>query len=360
MKISDRGLWIESQSSLSDSPLWTVPLRLIEAVATGKPAQIGAVPPRLANHLTAIREIYAAWVEGGVSVPLLYDEAPLAQAPPRGVSLFFSSGVDSFYSLVKHRDEIDHLILIHGFDIPLAETKVFAAAEAVTREAARIFDKKTIVVRTNLHWEESQLYTGKARTPCAWGMYHGAALAAVAHALAPVHRKVFIASSYSYTALHPWGSHPLLDPLWSTETLEIVHDGGERRMDKLQALIGYPEVLANLRVCWENLGANNCGRCEKCVRTMLGLRALGVESCPAFPGSLTPALVSSQPLNSDSAIYWRELLDADLSVSLKAAVQSAVSSYAAGLPPRTGKPKREIKRKLYAMRNAAKALRAAI
>ena len=356
IKVSDRNVWIESEAALSDSSLWTVPLRLIEAVSTGQPAAMDCVPPRLAGNLQTIGDIYAAWIENGVEVPLRCELSSKDLAPAEGVSLFFSGGVDSFYSLLKHRDEIDQLVLVHGFDIPLAERKVFASVEAMVREVARMFAKKLIVVRTNIHWEES----GKESIPCSWGMYHGAALAAVAYALAPVHRKIFIASSYAYADLHPWGSHPLLDPLWSTEALEFVHDGGERRIDKLRALIDYPEALAHLRVCWENTDENNCCHCEKCVRTMLALRALGVESSPAFAGFLTPDLVSSQPLNSDSARFWRELIDADLPSSLKAAVMAAISSYEAGLPPRTGKPKREIKRLLYAIRNAIRALRAAV
>ena len=187
-------------------------------------------------------------------------------------------------------------------------------------------------------------------------MYHGAGLAAVAYALAPVHRKVIIASSYASADLHPWGSPPLLDPLWSTESLEIVHDGGETRLEKLRGLAGHPEGLALLRVCWENADENNCGRCEKCLRTMLELRALGVEFTAAFPGRLTPALVGAQQLNSSSAIYWRQLIDAGLPGDLNSAVVSAVRSYEAGLPPRTGKPKREIKRMLFALRNAMRAL----
>jgi 7-cyano-7-deazaguanine synthase in queuosine biosynthesis len=355
-RVTDREIWIESDVALADAPLWSVPLRLARAVAVGETANLGSVPPLLASNLAAIRDIYAAWMDGHAA-PLAFELSYDASAPASGgVSLFFSGGVDSFYSLIKHRDEVDNLVLVHGFDIPLAESKVFAQAEEQARQAAHLFGKRLIAVRTNLHWEESSLYTDQPRIPCGWGMYHGAALAAVAHALAPNHRKIYIASSYSYTDLHPWGSHPLLDPLWSTEALQIVHDGGDTRIDKLRVLVEYPEVLARLRVCWENLGNYNCGLCEKCVRTMLALRALGVDRCAAFPETLTPELVSRQVLNNDSVLYWRELLSTNLPLAFHAAVQSAVHSHDAGLPPRTGKGKREVKRWLFALRNAARTL----
>ena len=38
----------------------------------------------------------------------------------------------------------------------------------------------------------------------------------------------------TYAHLGPLGSHPLLDPLWSSEDVELVHDGCEAtRLDKL-------------------------------------------------------------------------------------------------------------------------------
>ena len=72
-------------------------------------------------------------------------------------------------------------------------------------------------------------------------------------------------------------SHPALDPLWSTEAVEVVHDGAEtRRVDKVAALAASPLALRYLRVCWENRGgAYNCGRCGKCMRTMVDLDLAG-------------------------------------------------------------------------------------
>jgi hypothetical protein len=348
-RVTDRGIWIESDVPLADTSEWTIPLRLAKAVADGESANLGSVSPLLASNLETIRDIYAAWIDGGHQVPLNFELSSDAALAAKGVSLFFSGGVDSFYSLIKHRDEVDNLVLIHGFDVPLADTKTFDLTEAQAREAARLFGKRLIEVRTNLHWEQPGV-------PGGWGMYHGPALAAVTYALAPLHGRMYIASSYSYADLHPWGSHPLLDPLWSTEAVRIVHDGGETRMDKLRVLVQYPEALSRLRVCWENLGEYNCGLCEKCVRTMLGLRALGVDRCAAFPDTLTQELVRQQELSHDSALFWRELLCPGLPPTFQAAVQSAIHSYDAGLPPRTGHLKRGVKRWLYALLHSVRAL----
>jgi hypothetical protein len=360
-RVTDQGIWIEADVPLTGTTDWPVPLRLMRAVSEGEPANLGRVSPRLASNLETIRDIYVAWT-GLSQVPLAFDVSSDATASGSGVSLFFSGGVDSYYSLIKHREEVESLILVHGFDVPLADAKTFALVEAQALEGVRLFGKRLIVVRTNMRWERpsdpplTNLNWEWPHVPCGWFMGHGAGMAAVAHALAPNHGKVYIASSYSYSELHPWGSHPLLDPLWSSDAVQIVHDGGETRMDKLQTVARHPEVLARLRVCGESLGDNNCGICEKCIRTMLGLRAIGLDRCSAFPDTLTPQLARQQTLNSDNVLYWRELLTAGLSPAFHTAVKSAIHSYDAALPPRTGKWKREVKRWLYAARYASKGL----
>jgi hypothetical protein len=347
--VSEQGIWIESDVPLAVTSQWSIPLRLVKAVAEGKTADLGPVSPMLASNLETIRDIYASWIAGGRKVPLNFELSSDHAAPAIGVSLFFSGGVDSFYSLIKHQDEVDNLVLVHGFDIPLADTRSFELAEAQAREVANLFGKRLIVVRTNLHFEQPSV-------PGGWGIYHGAALAAVAHALALNHGKMYIAPSFSYANLQPWGSNPLLDPFWSTETLQIVHDGGETRISKLRVLAQYPEVLARLRVCWENPSSYNCGHCEKCVRTMLGLRAFGIDRCTAFPNTLSPELVRRQMVDHHCVHLWRELLSPNLPPALYAAAQSAIHSCDADLPPRSGKLKREINRWRFALRHAMRAL----
>jgi hypothetical protein len=121
-------------------------------------------------------------------------------------------------------------------------------------------------------------------------------------------------------------------------------------------LSSHSEVLARLRVCWENLGNYNCGLCEKCIRTMLGLRAIGVDRCPTFPDTLTPELVRQQELSGSPILFWRELLCSSLPPDFYRAVQTAIHSYDSGLPTCTGRFKRGLKRWLYALRNAVRAL----
>lgn len=178
-------------------------------------------------------------------------------------------------------EKISFLITVHGFDIFYGKLNhsLFPFVLKNVTKVAKQLNKKSLWVATNIR-ELSDRFLD-------WGrLYHGAAMASVALLLENLLQEVYIASTYSWEQLHPHGSHPYLDPLWSTESLTIVHHGCEaRRLDKIRFISQFPIVLETLRVCWINPnGAYNCGRCEKCLRTMIGLYiANALTLCRTFP-----------------------------------------------------------------------------
>ena len=96
---------------------------------------------------------------------------------------------------------------------------------------------------------------------------------------------VMIPAAQTYADLYPGGTHPLMDPLWSTESVRILNDGAEAtRIAKVARIAQSDTALGHLRVCWENRqGRYNCGRCEKCIRTMINLKIAGVlDRCTTF------------------------------------------------------------------------------
>ena len=208
------------------------------------------------------------------------------------VGAFFSAGVDSFYTLQKHREEITHLIFVSGFDLPLQRETLRRLILGEVRKTAAQVGLPLIEVETNLREFSDDLYFS-------WEEQHGAAMAAVGHFLAPSFRKIYIPSSYALPFLLPFGSHPGLDPLWSSETLELVHDGIEAtRFDKIGALVAWDTAVENLRVCWQlNEGHYNCCQCRKCLWTMAFLRAHGaLARAKSFPSSIDLARLSEQPV----------------------------------------------------------------
>jgi hypothetical protein len=256
---------------------------LLPAMVQGLPLTSNRpVSPRLLRAIPAVQDIFHAWDEKFRRIELA---VPARSTPPGiggdRVGAFFSGGVDSFYTLLKHQDEITDLILVRGFDIRLEDQVLWTDASARMRDVARRFGKRLIEIETNVT-EFSNRYV-------IWDFYYGPGLASVVALLSPQVRKVYIPSGQSYQLIIPNGSHPLVDPLWSTETTEIVHDGCEMtRAEKVLRIASNAVVHDHLRVCWKNTGgAYNCGKCEKCLRTMVSLRIAGVlERCATFPRPL--------------------------------------------------------------------------
>jgi hypothetical protein len=157
-------------------------------------------------------------------------------------------------------------------------------------------------------------------------------LAAVGASLSTHHDRVLIPSSTTYDTLTPLGSHPMMDPLWSTQDVSMVNDGTEAmRVEKLALIATSDSALASLRVCWLNPdNAFNCGCCEKCVRTMLGLEANGaLVRCPTFVSPLTAQAVRSMGGADEDVLYYctenlRALRVAGLRPDLQAALASVL------------------------------------
>lgn len=233
------------------------------------------------------------------------------KATSQGSALFFSGGVDSFYSLMRLNEsqgELSHLILVKGFDISLDDTPLYNKAYVAARDIAEYFGKTLIPISTNL----KNLTDHYAH----WVFAYGSALASIGLSLQGMFGRVYVASDLP-NRLYPTGSRPDLDPLWSTETTTFIHHGYETlRREKGRVVAGNPLAQKYLRVCWENWhGAYNCGRCMKCVLTMLELHLVGVlPKFTVFPTKLSPDLVRRTRLEVDSGLirYFIETETADL------------------------------------------------
>jgi hypothetical protein len=204
------------------------------------------------------------------------------------VGTFFSAGVDSFYTFLKHQQEITDLIFIRGFDIPLTDQVLLKKTSEVIREVGLKFGKRVIEIETNLR----SFYEHSFIQPYLRMQYHqGTMLASVGYLLFPFFQRIYIAATHVFadTRLPYLGSHPAVDSLWSTEALEFVHDGGEATRATKASLIAKSDLALNsLRVCGKNTGgAYNCGVCEKCIRTMINLHCVdALERCTTLPKKL--------------------------------------------------------------------------
>jgi hypothetical protein len=282
-------LWYRvSAAPLAAGPEPLLAAALLPAMAAGVPLRLpGLISDQLSGALSTIQEIFHSWDPALRIVSIENQPATAATARAERVACFFSGGIDSWYSVLKHQDEISTLIFVHGFDLTLENTSLRQSVVRRLREAAAQLGKPLLEVETNIR-EFVDPYVS-------WDLSHGAAMASVALLLSAQFSKVYIAASNSYQDLYPWGSHPLLDPLWSTETTALVHDGCEaNRFEKVTKVATSDVALRTLRVCWENRdGGYNCGHCVKCLRAMVDLKLVGaLERCHTLPHRLDLAAIS--------------------------------------------------------------------
>ena len=91
---------------------------LIPAMLKGERIEVDSenpVSPALLSNLNQLQEIYHCW-NSSLNIIEINVSGNADKFTNEGVASFFSGGVDSSYTLLKHLDEINHIIYISGFD----------------------------------------------------------------------------------------------------------------------------------------------------------------------------------------------------------------------------------------------------
>jgi len=264
---------------------------LLEAMIRGVPLEVDDSLPLSPLHYESLTELQAIYHNWNTDLTPIKITARLEEPEDNAelVASFYSAGIDSSHTLLRQKEKLDALIFLVGFEGEggIDEEGWEALAEEHQKNAAQM-GKQLIVMKVN------------ARDFClkrkiSWDFGHGLFLASVATLL---HCKtLFIPSSHTYDELFPWGTHPLTDPMWSTNVNRVVHDGaGARRTEKTEELCSDQFILDALQVCWRST-SSNCGACPKCIRTIVTLDLLGA-SCKRLP-----------PLNSMKELEWLKSSD---------------------------------------------------
>ena len=318
-------IWFDVPSTHADfmserGDLWAV-LLMPCAMVLGEDLQVDLpVDPLLLDNLSGVQKIWTEWYDWVRPVKLEAVEATDGRAARRGTAVCFSGGVDSYYSLlrsVKTGDSVPrYLFTMWGFDRftrrrldrPLHERPEYADVVAMGQECADRFNGKHVSIVTNLreligyrNWQFD-------------AMTHSAALASMGHLLSNGIDEIIVGSSFDFSQLHPWGSHPLVDPLFGSAATRVVHDGiSVNRVEKTEAVSGVPAALAGLRVCPRERSGMNCSKCSKCLRTMVTIDLVGqIAGAQSFDwSSYSLDKVSKTYLPSTSDMYFaREIKDA--------------------------------------------------
>jgi hypothetical protein len=216
----------------------------------------------------------------------------------REAALCLSGGVDALAALRQNLDTVpaEHParfrtgIFVFGLNTyDFADGKIVAARERAVwdyvdamEQFAQTAGLSIVRMRTNLR----TLYPSFE----SWGsVTHGAHLSALGQSLRQRVHALAIGSAGKGLGEGTM-QNPLLVQLYSSDDVNVY--GAQNlvsRLDKMRSLLAWPEALRILRVCFQIdepvAGQRNCGRCEKCLRTMLQFIALGGGDSPDVRGA---------------------------------------------------------------------------
>ena len=250
----------------------------------------GSISPRLAYGLQEYQQVFHSWFPTQFAkINLCFDRLEVTQPHPndQAVVTAFSGGVDSFYTLWCHLPEnqpipdarISHGLYVHGFDVPLTNVAFYGKT---TDQYIALFQRLgmsllTASTNANAFWKYR----------LRWEYVNGGSLIGIAQVMTGLVCRYYVPSTLHYTDHTPLGTNPLVDHLLSTETMEVIHFGGDReRIEKLAAINSWEEARRLLRVCTDipdQDGIINCSRCIKCKYTYTMLDALGTaENFPSI------------------------------------------------------------------------------
>lgn len=288
----------------------------------------GGVDPQLGSRLTMAMRLLKRWHKSPLRPVKIVAPAvtrPLPDIPQSTTALFLSGGVDSLSALYWNASQypmgdprrVGVAFFVHGLDVgdPNKPNRLDVWNLGIQKLSAICRELGVDLVTVKVNFRNLAM---------SWRLYggwqHASLLAAIAHAASSRIHRCIIAPDYSMEHIpHPHGSHPWLNSYFGADFLEITTGDMEQfsRVEKICFLSTHPGVLDALRVCWDSAaipeGHLNCGRCLKCVRTMLAFMACGqLSETTAFPGNdVSPQLLKSIPIKTHAELeLYLEVLPA--------------------------------------------------
>ncbi len=286
--------------------------------------------PLSSSFLRNIEELQAIWSCWHPDFHLISIEADsesesTVPAPQRAISTF-SGGVDSCYTVWRHTQNLcgrralplQTALMIQGSEIPLENTELFERARQRSQNMLSAVGVELVTLATN------SLHVMPDAHRLRW---FSSMLTASLLLFQESHTTGLVPSSLAYNELVlPHALTPLNIPLYSTERFAIEYDGAAfMRTKKMGEIVEWPGVLENLRVCNRPNSADvNCGRCEKCVRTILMLRILGIQDPPCFPNTLSNADIEHIRMRGIALQEMEDVVEAAHSAGVRASWLTAI------------------------------------
>lgn len=289
------------------------------AWAVGADVEVDSLDDTFLQSLCAVREVLTKWYpcfssSGSIKVRTTVRN----RFEGTRTALLFSGGLDSLTSYATHRDDKPDLISLWSCSPRLHEDEQWADVLRCGRWLVERDGITHCLIRSDLTYYNERLLNFK------FGFYswfaqvaHGLLLLGACAPITPTRgiRRVLIGSSNPHDRLEPWGSHPSIDNNVSWADVVAVHDNVEMsRQQKMRYMCAKsPQYLPRMKVC--HMASPNCGQCEKCFRTIVGLCEEGVNprDCGFRVDQKTLArvrksiLAGKMPRSSSEMIEWTDL-----------------------------------------------------
>jgi hypothetical protein len=287
--------------------------------------------PVLVNNLEGVFMMLKSWYPNDFGPPPMIETMKSIKASlpvGKGAISLMSGGIDSLCLLRanklnfpdNHPNAIRAILPIDQTEFPAKDDnelrKIFEGRMKALKPVALDAAVDIIPACTNMWWLNPDGYFYGQKS-------YSSLLSAITSMFGEGFHKGYIASSYDAAfSAKPWGSHPQLDAYYSTSHFHMENSGTEMtRFRKVKLVADWPVAFQNIRVCQnDDSGSTNCGTCEKCIRTLLMLEAIGkLRECKAFPRNQIDVelvnylekydmLYSTDILHNDEKLYMYGML----------------------------------------------------
>lgn len=305
----DEPFYVQYDTPVADVPEAVLSIPVLAHVcpvawATGADVRVPVVDERFLEALEAVQsvlcEMYPGFMEGGDIVP-----ADIADASPayRGASetgMLFTGGVDSLSTYIAHRDEDPTLVNVQGWVVGIEESDRWERVRSRIEEYATQFGVDATYVRSNMLECLDTAMLNATFGPHLDGQWYsavggGLGLLGLCAPLAVANDwgRLYVGATFWEDApapdvvdhwdgrAFPWGSHPDIDDEVAWGLTQAAHVGFERnRQERIEVVADYvreKDADLTIRSCSKSEVGENCNRCEKCIRTGLGLALAGLD-----------------------------------------------------------------------------------
>jgi hypothetical protein len=267
--------WRDANQVRNDFAVWFF---LPVAMRTGQSLHVeGEGSEETIRNARRISESWESWLPHHFnSVDVSFDAPPRKPIGETGKSrslCLYSGGIDSTHALLaRHRmGEEQTLLTVHGMEYRLEDEEKFRALKSKIATFSRLVGDGHIFVRMNAY-ETYRKY--KVNLPDAPHVSHIFALAGCTFMFSERYRNIFIASDCRLDQQFrtpPWGSNSATNAYFDDGFTRLnTLDDHLTRTEKMPLILSSKEALSAVSFCNSyRTRPDNCGRCDKCMRTKL-------------------------------------------------------------------------------------------